>query len=293
LKLIIDEDAILGIKYINGAALPKRAEESHKYNYGCDMVVGGCIGYTGAPMYSAEAASKIGAGLCMLGVPESIYEIEATKAVSCMPFPLPDEKGTLSYSAYSPLSEKLKKCDALLIGPGMGQSEGTKNLTLELIRTYEKQIILDADGINAASSHIDCLRLSKKPLIITPHMGEFLRLGGNTDLPPIESAKAFAVGNRCILVLKGHRTVTAFPDGDVFVNTTGSPCLAKGGSGDVLAGMILGLVGQGFSLKAAVPGAVFLHGLAGDICEKELTEYCVLPTDVINAIPKALKLSMR
>ena len=289
MKLITEFDSKENVYLVKGVSLPPRDKNSHKYNYGCDLIVGGCVGYTGAPFYAAEAASRAGAGLVLMGVPRDIYEIEAVKAVSAMPFPLPcGNDGMLSVLAYSELEQKFDKADACLIGPGMGKSSGTEALTLNLIKNFEKQLILDADGINVIAGHIDVIGYSKRPMILTPHTGEFKRLGGSTAETPVSSARSFAKEHRCIIVLKGHRTVTAFPDGEVFVNTTGGPGLAKGGSGDVLAGIILALVGQGFSLKAAVPGAVYIHGLAGDICERELGEYSVLSNDVIDAIPKAI-----
>ena len=289
MKLITTPEGRGGVYTVCGVSLPERDKNSHKYNYGCDLIVGGCIGYTGAPMYSAEAASRSGAGLVLMGVPEKIYQIEAAKADSAMPFPLPDDgEGKLSVTAYSKIQERFEKISACLIGPGMGKSSGTEALTLNIIRNYDGQIILDADGINVIAGHIDVLGYSKRPMILTPHMGEFARLGGDTDSEPLDAARRFASEHRCILVLKGHRTVTAFPDGDAFINTTGGPGLAKGGSGDVLSGIILSFVGQGFPLKAAVPGAVYVHGLAGDLCESELGEYSVLPGDVIGALPRAL-----
>ena len=293
LELITEYDAISDAKRVTGVILPRRKPDTHKYNYGCDMVVGGCVGYTGAPMYAAEAASRAGAGLCMLGVPEKIYAIEAVKADSAMPFPLPcDEDGKLVSSALSALESRFPKTDALLIGPGMGQSVEIKKLVHSLIASFPKQIVLDADGINALSANIDTIGLSKRPMILTPHAGEFKRIGGDTTVSPVIAARKYAVKHGCILVLKGHRTVTAMPDGEVFLNTTGSPALSKGGSGDVLAGIILAFIGQGFSPRDAVPAAVYLHGLCGDICERKLHEYSVLPSDVIASLPEAFHQSL-
>lgn len=278
-----------GVKYVTGVRLPKRPKNSHKYDYGCDMVVGGSVGYTGAPYYSAEAASRVGAGLVFLGVPEAIYEIEAIKSRSSIPFPLSCTKsGALSEGAFEEIKARFAKTDAILIGPGMGRSDGITRLTANILRSFKGQIIIDADGINAVSENIDILGISEKPVIITPHMGEFSRLGGDVHASTAQAAHDFSVKHRCITVLKGPDTVTAFPDGDLFINASGSPALSKGGSGDVLAGMILGLAGQGFDLKAAVPGAVYLHGRAGDICDELYTEYGVISEDIIEAIPRAL-----
>lgn len=278
-----------GVKYVTGASVPKRPKNSHKYNYGCDMIIGGSVGYTGAPYYSAEAASRVGAGLVFLGVPEAIYEIEAIKSRSSIPFPLSCTKsGAMSEGAFDEIAARFPKTDAILIGPGMGRSCGITRLVSNILRSFKGQIIIDADGINAVSENIDILGISERPVIITPHMGEFSRLGGDTRAPMAQAAHEFSAKHRCITVLKGPETVTAFPDGDLFINTSGSPALSKGGSGDVLAGMILGLTGQGFDLKAAVPGAVYFHGRAGDICGELYTEYGVISEDIIEAIPKAL-----
>ena len=289
MKLITKRDPDTGFDHVLGVTIPQRKKDSHKYDYGCDLIIGGSVSYTGAPVYSAEAASRAGAGLVFLGVPEKIYEIETVKADSAIPFPLECEaSGMLSAAAFFEVSRRFPKSDVCLIGPGMGRSESTAALTHKIVEHYDKQLILDADGINALIGHIDVLGLSERPMILTPHMGEFSRIGGDTSASPPDAARDYAVKHNCIMVLKGHETVTAFPDGDVYINTTGGPGLSKGGSGDILAGIILSFVGQGFPLKSAVPAAVFIHGLAGDICEKELGEYSVLPSDVIRAIPKAI-----
>ena len=278
-----------GCKYVTGVSLPKRARESHKYNYGCDLVIGGCTGYTGAPYYSAEAASRAGAGLVMMGVPDNIYVIEAVKARSAMPFPLPcDEDGRLAAGAVCDIEKRFPKTSAMLIGPGLGLGSEIEKLVAELAARYSGRIILDADGINAAARHIDILGSSEKPMILTPHTGEFARLGGDLGKNKAEAAAEFSKKHRCVTVLKGPDTVTAFPDGDVYINTTGSPALAKGGSGDVLAGIMLAFIGRGFDLKAAVPGAVYVHGLCGDIAAGKFGEESVLPPDLIDAIPMAL-----
>ena len=288
MKLITQYRDRENVKYVTGVKFPARRKYSHKYNYGSDMVVGGSVGYTGAPIYAAEAASRAGAGLSFAAVPECVYQIEACRASSAMVFPAASKDGRFSAAAFNDIMAKSEKTTAMLIGPGMGRGEESDNLVLELIRTFSGQIILDADGINAISGHIDILGLSARPMILTPHMGEFARIGGDLSLQPLDAALSYTRSHRCILVLKGHETVVSFPDGDAFVNTTGGPGLAKGGSGDVLSGIILALVGQGFSLKDAIPASVYIHGRSGDICEAELGEYSVIPEDIIKAIPKAI-----
>jgi NAD(P)H-hydrate epimerase len=180
--------------------------------------------------------------------------------------------------------------DACLIGIGMGRYEDTAALVEAVLTNARCPVVLDADGINAAAGNIDILKRAACPVILTPHEGEFRRLnggkaewnGGGREA----AAAAFAREHGCAMILKGHRTVTAFDDGSVFVNATGNPGMAKGGSGDVLAGMLAGLLGQ-LPLKSAAVASVWLHGRAGDIAAAEYGEYSMTPCDMIDKIPKA------
>ena len=275
-------------------SLPRRSKLTHKTNYGRDLIVGGSIGYTGAPVMAADAASRTGAGLVALAVPETIYAMTAIKCTETMPFPVQtDEEGFIAYEARNDIREFMQQCSACLIGPGMGHTMMTEYLVENIVVNSNIPLILDADGINSIAANIDALDKAKCPVILTPHEGEFARLGADiSSVGRMESARSFARKHKCILVLKGHRTITAMPDGTVYINTTGGPAMAKGGSGDVLAGMITALVGQHFPIKDAVIGAVYLHGLAGDICADELGEYSVTAGDIINAIPKAILKTM-
>ena len=276
-------------------SLPKRDRLTHKTNYGRDLIVGGCVGYTGAPVMAADAASRTGAGLVALAVPESIYAMTAIKCLETMPFPVQaDEDGVISYEARGDIREFMEDCAACLIGPGMGHTMMTEYLVENIVLNSKIPLILDADGINSIAANINSLDKAKCPVVLTPHEGEFARLGGEVDkYGRLEAARRFAEKHKCVLVLKGHRTVTALPDGAVYINTTGGPAMAKGGSGDVLAGMMTALIGQGFPIKDAVLAAVYLHGLAGDICAMELGEYSVTAGDIIGAIPKAVKATMK
>ena len=270
--------------------LPARRRDAHKGDFGRDLIIAGAPGFTGAPVMAAEAASRMGAGLVHLGVPDSIYGVTAARCKDVMPFPLPcDIDGLVSWDAREPIMEKLGRCDACLAGPGLGRSYMLDSLVEKLIRETKVPLVLDADGINALSGNTDVLDEAGAAVILTPHAGEFARLGGDVSKGRISEAAGFAVKHRCVLVLKGHRTVTAFPDGTVYINTTGGPAMAKGGSGDVLAGMITALSGQGMPIKQAVTVAVYLHGLAGDISAARLGEYSVTPDDLLGAIPKAVK----
>lgn len=264
------------------AALPVRDREGHKGTFGKVHILAGSVGFTGAPALAAAGAVRTGSGLVFLSVPREIWPVLAVKCQEAMPAPLP---------AFPALLEKMNSGDAALIGPGLGRSRKTDVRTLRLIEKIQVPLVLDADGINAAAEHIDVLDTRQGRLtVLTPHDGEFLRLTRGEAIGPNRegAASAFARRHGCVLVLKGHRTITAFPDGETFCNTTGNPGMAKGGSGDVLAGMILSLLGQGLPPKQAVPGAVWLHGRAGDLAAARLGEYGMTPTDLLDEIPAAI-----
>ncbi|UOO37383.1 NAD(P)H-hydrate dehydratase [Oscillospiraceae bacterium CM] len=271
-------------------SLPRRRPDTHKGDYGRDLIIAGSVGFTGAPVLAARAASAMGAGLVFLGVPEDVYTIAAVKCVEEMVFPLPAQNGQLATSAEGPILDRLKSCDVCLLGPGLGRSEAISELVTAVIRRSAVPLVLDADGINALSANIDVLDEARCPVILTPHDGEYLRLGGDlSDGDRLTSARSFATDHNCILVLKGHRTIIALPDGTAYINTTGGPSMAKGGSGDVLSGMIAALIGQKFPLKDAVLAAVFLHGQSGDRCAARFGEYAVTASDLIGMLPDVTK----
>lgn len=268
--------------------LPDRSPTAHKGDFGKILMLCGSRGYTGAPALAAMGALRSGAGLVYLGVPESIYAIEAVKLAEPIVFPLPDTNGILSSMAVEPILNMLPKMDAVLIGPGMGCSEGSFEIVKAVLHTFSGPIVLDADGINVLNGHIDVLRGRTGPTILTPHAGEFVRAGGVLTGDRIADAVAFAEKCNAVIVLKGHETVITDAL-DVYVNPTGNPGMAVGGSGDVLAGIITALLGQGISpLKAAACGA-WLHGAAGDICAKDIGQYGMLPTDMLQVLPRLLK----
>lgn len=271
------------------AALPARKPDGHKGDFGKLLIVGGAVGCTGAPYLTASAAERSGCGLVYLGVPEGIWAVEAAKCVSSMPFPLPEKQGLLSYKALYDIEEKLSGCDVLALGPGLGRGEQVTRLVCELLTRTEKPVVLDADGINALTGHIDILdRRRGRVTVLTPHDGEFARIGGELSHGDrVRAARDFAMAHGCILVLKGHRTVTAAPAGNVLVNTTGNSGLAKGGSGDVLTGVIASLLAQGAGAVQAAAAGVWLHGRAGDLAADRLTAYGMTPEDTIREMPAA------
>ena len=268
------------------ACLPVRDRDGHKGTFGKVHILAGSVNFTGAPALSSAAAVRTGSGLVHLWVPEEIWPVLAVKCQSAMPAPVPP---------FEQLLERLDQSDGVLIGPGLGRSRRTDVRTCRLIQRVRAPLVLDADGINAAAEHIDVLDTRRDRLtVLTPHDGEFLRLTGGTAVGPdrAKAAADFARAHGCVVVLKGHRTITAFPDGATFVNTTGNPGMAKGGSGDVLAGMLLSLLGQGIPPKQAVPAAVWLHGRAGDLAAEALGEYGMTPTDLLDQIPYAIRQTM-
>lgn len=262
--------------------LPRRARWAHKGDFGRVYILAGSVGYTGAPVFAADGAVRTGSGLVFLGVPEDIWSVVAVRCSEAMPHPLPHRAREVL--------ERMSACDAVLMGPGLGRAVGTQELVRQLVPALERPLVLDADGLYAIAGHPQLLAGRCAPTVITPHEGEFARLTGCT-LPVADrtaAARAFAREQRCTVVLKGHRTVTAAPDGRVWVNTTGNPGMAKGGSGDVLSGMILSLIGQGLPVPESAAMAVWLHGRAGDLAAGELGEYAMTPTDLLGFLPKAL-----
>ena len=268
--------------------LPDRNVCSHKGDFGKILLLCGSRGYTGAAALASIGALRCGAGLVYLGVPESIYEIEAKKLTEPVIFPLPDCSGMMSRDAIDEIKKRLPNMDAVLIGPGMGSSEDTFLIVKEVLSTFDGPVVLDADGINVLAGHIDILRGRTGQTILTPHEGEFKRIGGSLENGRVEAAMQFAKDSKSILLLKGHNTVIT--DGRTcYINPTGNPGMAVGGSGDVLAGIITALLGQGIMpLEAAACGA-WLHGAAGDICAAEIGQYGMLPTDMVQVLPRLLK----
>lgn len=276
-------DAVLA-----ASALPRRREDGHKGDFGKLLIVGGAVGYTGAPYLAASAAVHSGCGLVYLGVPQSIWQIEAAKCASAMPFLLNDAGGLLCEASYGGIVEKLQSCGVLALGCGLGKSGSIDRLVARVLDFAPQSVVLDADGINALAGQLDVLDLRRgRVTILTPHEAEFARL---LDVPVSKItngdraalASAFAVRHGCVLVLKGHETVIALPDGEVLVNDLcGGSALSKGGSGDVLTGLIASLLAQGASARDAAACGVYLHARAGDLLAERKTAYCVTPDDLI------------
>lgn len=276
--------------------LPPRKADGHKGNFGKLLVLGGCVGYTGAPYLAASAAEHSGCGLTYLGVPESIWAIEAAKCAGTMPFPLPEADGKLCIASLDAMQDKLNACDVIALGPGLGRGKGTEQFVHALLWQARQPMVLDADGLNALAGCAErlCERRGRVT-VITPHDGEFARLSGRTLEELASRSRAdyaceFAEKYGCCVVLKGHRTLIALPDGTLYRNTTGCSALSKGGSGDVLTGLIASLLCQGMGAAEAAAFGVWLHGRAGELLEEEMTAYCASPLALIErGLPGAFK----
>ena len=263
--------------------LPRRPADGHKGDFGKVLVVGGSVGFTGAPVLAARAALRAGAGLVTVLTHPEAYPVVASGCLEAMARPMPED--------YLEVLSMAEGGDGVLAGPGLGQGPRAAGLVPLLLRRMTGNVVVDADGINLLARHMDVL--GERPAgttILTPHDGEFARLGGDLSSGDrLGAARDFAVRHRCVLVLKGHRTITAWPDGQCFVNPTGNSGMAKGGSGDALGGMILALLGQGLDPGRAAVCAVWLHGRAGDLAAADKGKYGMLPTDLIEQIPYAIK----
>ena len=278
---VLDHEKVLSM-------LPDRPNDSHKGSFGKILLLCGSRGFTGAAAFAAMGALRSGAGLVYMAVPESIYEIEAVKLTEPVIFPVEDCNGTYAVSAASQIEKLLPGKDVVLIGPGIGQSDGAVSVVRTVLELHTGPVVVDADGINVLSAHKDILRGRTSPTILTPHDGEFRRFGGDLTDNRIRSAMEMAKQNSCIVLLKGHRTIIT--DGiRCFCNPTGNPGMATGGSGDVLSGIITSLLGQGLPPLEATACGAWLHGAAGDICAKEIGQYGMLPSDMITVLPRLMK----
>ena len=270
------------------ALLPDRRPDAHKGDFGRILLLCGSRGYTGSAYLAAMGALRAGAGLVFLGVPESIYAIEAVKLNEAIVFPLPDADGALSPDAVALIEDKLTGMDAVLIRPGLGQSSGALAALETVLREAKCPVVVDADGINLLGKHKALLRGRQYPTILTPHEMEFARLGGDILSDRAAAAMDLARTLGCVLVRKGRGTLIT--DGTViYRNLTGNPGMAVGGSGDVLAGIITAFLGQGLGPMEAAACGCWFHGAAGDLCARELGQYGMLPTDMLAVLPRLLK----
>jgi NAD(P)H-hydrate epimerase len=272
--------------------LLKRKPDTHKGSYGYVLVVGGSPGLTGAVCLCAQAALRIGAGLVKAAVPESLHEIFEIKLTEEMSVPLPDKKGCLLAKGFD-LIYKLDKVNVMVIGPGVGLAPDTKKLILQIIKKINKPMVIDADGLNSLALNLEVLnRRDNQNIVLTPHLGEFSRLA-KKEISEIKNkrkklAKEFALRYNLNLILKGHRSLIT--NGKmIFENDTGNPAMATAGAGDVLSGVVAGLMAQGIEAYKAAKLGAYLHGLAGDLAAGEKTQSCVIASDLIDYLPEAIK----
>jgi NAD(P)H-hydrate epimerase len=271
-----------------------RNPDTHKGDYGHLLVIAGSVGKTGAAAMACQAALRMGAGLVTLAIPKSLNAIMEMKLTEVMTEPLPETpKQTLSLRAFSAIVRLCENKKAVIIGPGLGTFKETQSLVLKLVRTLDLPIILDADGLTALATQPKTLPITNRSLILTPHPGEMAKLIRSTVKEVLENriglSRNFSQSQHVHLILKGHPTLITTPKGEVFINPTGNPGMASGGTGDVLTGMIGGLVCQGFDILPSLQIAVYLHGMAGDEGAQEMGEKSLIATDVIEKIPALLK----
>ncbi|MCX7749018.1 MAG: NAD(P)H-hydrate dehydratase [Clostridia bacterium] len=274
--------------------MPKRAPDTNKGDYGKVLILTGSKGMTGAGILTSKAALRTGAGLVYTCVPGSLADIYETSSLESVTVPLKDSgSGTLSAECIDELSGLLQKATVIAVGPGLSFNDAIVKIVASVIEKAPVPLIIDADGINALSKDLSVLKKSKVPVILTPHPGEMSRLTGkpidHIQKDRLQIAGSFAAQWGIILVLKGSKTLIANPQGDIYINPTGNAGMATGGTGDVLTGIIAGLMGQGVDpFQAAVLG-VYLHGAAGDCAASKLGEHGLIAGDLIPEIPYVMK----
>ena len=272
--------------------LPHRSLSAHKHSVGKVFVLSGSRGLTGAPYMCAQAAMKAGAGAVILGVPRSLHMLMARKVTEVMVTPLDEtEEGTVARSALSAIQEKIGWSDVVVLGPGLSRNFETQQLLLDLIKSIRKPLVLDADALNAVAMDKQVLNRRERPAILTPHVGELSRIigesGTTVERLRVTVAQKFSKKLGCVLVLKGAPTVTSIPTGVAYLNSSGNPGMATAGSGDVLTGLIAGLLGQGMTAHDAAVAGVFVHGLAGDVACSKVGQKSMLALDILDSVPRA------
>jgi hydroxyethylthiazole kinase-like uncharacterized protein yjeF len=281
-------------KIIDIPELAKRPVDGHKGAFGKVLIVGGTVGFSGAPALTGKAALRSGSGLVRVAVPQSIQPVVAGFEPCYTTIGLSDDKGQLSSKAVMELAKHLPDNDVVAFGPGIGTDAGVKDVLLSLLAVEGLKLVIDADGLNVLSQ---CggpggwLEKKKADVILTPHPGEMARLWKSVFRDPMpddrtECAGRFAEKTGCVVVLKGAETVVT-DGGTVYVNTTGNPGMATAGSGDVLTGMIAALAGQGLSLFDAAVLGVYSHGFAGDVASVVHGQVGMMATDIIENLHTA------
>ncbi len=273
-------DSLITQAYVN-TFIKKRERDIHKGNCGKVLILAGSKGMAGAAVLCARAALRSGAGLVRVSVPEELFSILqiGVPEATCI--------------THERLFEDLMQYSAIAIGPGLGDDIKNGNLIKKILYTTDKPVVIDADGLNMLRDDLGAMKKARAKLIITPHPGEAARLldrnTSDINMDRLGSAKELATITGAVTVLKGAGSVVATPDGKTYINTTGNPGMATGGSGDVLAGVIAALAGQGLDPEAAATAGVFLHGLAGDLASGRMGEYGLIASDIADMVALAIK----
>jgi ADP-dependent NAD(P)H-hydrate dehydratase / NAD(P)H-hydrate epimerase len=272
----------------------KRPSTAHKGDFGRVFILAGSRGMTGAAHLAGMAALRSGAGLVTIGIPDAIYLVLAKRESELMIRPFPStSKGTLSLKGFREIERFCATQNVLAIGPGLSQHSTTQKLIRKVLSMTDLPLVVDADGLNALKGHLKVLDACRGRAILTPHPGEFCRVfdGVLDDSDKVRKKRALNVAQKYegVIVLKGHRTIIAAPEGNYHTNTTGNPGMATAGSGDVLTGMIAALVGQGLSYFEAACLGAHIHGLAGDMAVKKIGQTSLTAGDLLGFLPEAFK----
>ena len=278
-------------------AIKEREPESNKGSYGHVLVLGGSFGKAGAAAMAGVAVLRAGAGLSTVATPKSVLPTVAGFHPEVMTEPLEEtEIGSISMRAlgYGHVDALVKGKTMLVVGPGISRHKETSEFVRNVVSKFDLPMVLDADGLNAFEGQVGKLKKENRTLVLTPHPGEMSRLTGlsiaEIQADRVTIARKFATENHVILILKGHRTLVAEPNGLVWVNTTGNAGMATGGTGDILTGMISGFMAQHpKETTLAVLAGVYLHGLAGDVARESMGEHSLIATDLLKALPEAFR----
>jgi hydroxyethylthiazole kinase-like uncharacterized protein yjeF len=273
---------------------PPRLRDAHKGSYGHLLVVAGSVGKTGAAALAARAAMRAGVGLVTVATAASAQPVVASLIVEAMSEPVVETGArTISLKALETLRDLAARRDAVTLGPGLGLDEETQALARTLVFECPQPMVVDADALTALTGHLDRLRGAAGPRCLTPHPGEMARMLGvsvaDVQRDRIATARRFATTHAVSVVLKGASSVVGLPDGTVLLNSTGNPGMASGGTGDVLSGVLGAFLARGLAAEAALPAAVYLHGLAGDVAAERVGQESLVAGDVIEALPEAFR----
>jgi len=271
-----------------------RDPKSHKGHFGHVLILAGSRGMVGAAYLATAAALRAGSGKVTLGTTQDVYTILGTSLPEALTLILKStSRGSLSHASMRPVLKYAKKVNVVAMGPGLSTHPSTRKLVQDLLQKLKCQVVIDADAINCLQGNPSLLKKTQKPVILTPHEGEFKTLFSRSEVGDAKGRKSVAkrIANKyhCILVRKGNRTLVADPDGSVYENSTGNPGMASGGTGDVLTGMIAGFVAQGFDPVFSARLGAYLHGKAGDLCAKRRGQAALVASDLLDALPLVLK----